>query len=161
MVAEDMLVFSSELGELQNFTGVGTERRVDLAGSLFSLSVDKIQSELDSDLFRSGAVLLRSTGWFGTTARKEITLGFQGQGLHTHLLVWHDSNHNRTIFFGHLLAKLGITIQDRVAAWTRFRKCFPQLLHDPWAGRVFRDIEMDDLASTMFDNEDWSPNDSA
>jgi len=37
---------------------------------------------------------------------------------------------------------------------TRFHECFPQLLHDSGAARVFRDIEMDDLASTMFDDEE-------
>ena len=51
---------------------------------------------------------------------------------------------------GYLLAKLAVTIQNRVAVMTRFRKCFPQLLHYPGAGRVFRDIEMEDLASTVF-----------
>ena len=54
---------------------------------------------------------------------------------------------------GYLLAKLGITIQDRVAVRTRFRKCFSQLLHYPGAGRVFRDVEMEDPASTVFDDE--------
>ncbi len=54
---------------------------------------------------------------------------------------------------GYLLAKLGITIQDRIAVRTRFRKRFPQLLHYPEASRVFRDIEMEDPASTMFDDE--------
>jgi len=55
---------------------------------------------------------------------------------------------------GHLLAELGITIQDRVAVWTGFRKCFPQLLHYPGAGWMFRDIEMEDLASTVFNDEE-------
>ena len=54
---------------------------------------------------------------------------------------------------GYLLAKLGITIQDRIAVRTRFRKRFSQLLHYPGASRVFRDIEMEDPASTMFDDE--------
>ena len=40
-----------------------------------------------------------------------------------------------------LLAKLGITIQDRVAVRTGFRKCFSQLLHDSGAGWVFDDEE--------------------
>ena len=54
---------------------------------------------------------------------------------------------------GYVLAKLGITIQDRIAVRTRVRKRFPQLLHYPEASRVFRDIEMEDPASTMFDDE--------
>ena len=54
---------------------------------------------------------------------------------------------------GYLLAKLGITIQDRITVQTRFRKRFPQLLHYPEASRVFRDVEMEDPASTMFDDE--------
>jgi hypothetical protein len=55
---------------------------------------------------------------------------------------------------GYLLAKLGITIQDRIAVRTRFRKHFPQLLHYPEASRVFRDVEMEYPASTMFDDEE-------
>ena len=51
------------------------------------LSVDKIQSELELDLFRRGAVLLRRARWFGTTAQKEITLGFQDYWSHTYFLV--------------------------------------------------------------------------
>src|SRR5512132_3402043 len=54
---------------------------------------------------------------------------------------------------GYVLAKLGITIQHRIAVRTRFRKRLPQLLHYPEASRVFRDIEMEDPASTMFDDE--------
>jgi hypothetical protein len=37
----------------------------------------KLNLSLDSDLFRGEAVLVRNTGWFGTTAQKEITPGFQ------------------------------------------------------------------------------------
>jgi hypothetical protein len=54
---------------------------------------------------------------------------------------------------GYVVAKLGITIQDRVAVGTRFRKCFSQLLRYPGAGWVFRDVEMEDLASTVFDHK--------
>src|SRR5262245_32230876 len=54
---------------------------------------------------------------------------------------------------GYILAKLGITIQDRIAVRTRFRKRFPELLHYPEASRVFRDVEMEDPASPMFDDE--------
>ena len=55
---------------------------------------------------------------------------------------------------GYLLAELAVTIENRIAVRTRFRKCLPQLLHYPGAGRVFRDIEMEDLASTVFDDEE-------
>src|SRR4030095_5801062 len=48
---------------------------------------------------------------------------------------------------GDLLAKLGITIQDRVAVRTGFRKCFSQLLRYAGARWVFRDVEMENLAS--------------
>jgi len=41
---------------------------------------------------------------------------------------------------GYLLAELAVTIENRVAVRTRFRKCLPQLLHDLSAGQVFRDI---------------------
>jgi len=54
----------------------------------------------------------------------------------------------------YLFAKLGVTIQNRIAARTRFWKCFPQLLHYPGAGRVFRDVEMEDPASTVFADEE-------
>jgi hypothetical protein len=55
---------------------------------------------------------------------------------------------------GNLPAKLGITIQDRVAVRTRFRKGFSQLLHYPGAGWVFRDVEMENLVSIVFDDEE-------
>jgi hypothetical protein len=54
----------------------------------------------------------------------------------------------------HILAELSISIQNRMAVRTRFRECFPQLLHYPGTGRVFPHIEMEDLASAMFDNEE-------
>jgi hypothetical protein len=54
---------------------------------------------------------------------------------------------------GYLPAKLGITIQAGVAVRTRFWKGFPQLLLYPGADWVFGDVEMEDLASTVFDHE--------
>src|SRR4030095_1700095 len=54
---------------------------------------------------------------------------------------------------GNLLAKLGITIQDRVAVRTGFRKGFSQLLHYPGAGWVFRNVEMENLASIVHGEE--------
>jgi hypothetical protein len=54
---------------------------------------------------------------------------------------------------GYLLTKLAITIENSVAVRTRFRKCCSQLLHYPGAGRVFGDIEMENLASCVFDYE--------
>ena len=60
----------------------------------------------------------------------------------------------RSQHIGDLLAKLGITIQDRVAVRTGFRKCFSQLLYYPGAGWVFRDVEMENLASIVFDDEE-------
>jgi hypothetical protein len=55
------------------------------------------------------------------------------------------------------------TIQDRVAVRTGFRKCFSRLLHYPGAGWVFRDVEMENLASIVFDDEetirDWERED--
>ena len=44
-------------------------------------------------------------------------------------------------------------IKDRIAVRTRFWKSFSELLRYPVACRVFRDVEMEDLASTMFDDE--------
>jgi hypothetical protein len=54
---------------------------------------------------------------------------------------------------GYLVAKLAVTIKNRMAVRTGFRKCFSQLLHYPAAGRVFGDVEVEDLASTVFDDE--------
>lgn len=54
---------------------------------------------------------------------------------------------------GYLLAKLGITIQNHVAAWTRSAKSLPQLLHNPMSCRMFCHIEMEDLASAVIDDE--------
>jgi hypothetical protein len=54
---------------------------------------------------------------------------------------------------GCLLTKLAVTIQNRVPVRTRFRECLPELLRYPGAARVFRDIEMENLASAVFDNE--------
>jgi hypothetical protein len=55
---------------------------------------------------------------------------------------------------GHFLPKLAVAIQNHVVVSTRARKCLPQLLHYPGAGRVFRDIEMKDPASTVFDHKE-------
>ncbi len=59
---------------------------------------------------------------------------------------------------GDLVAKLAVTIKNRIAIRARFRKCLPQLLHDPEASRVFRDVEMENFASTMFDDEETIQN---
>ena len=53
----------------------------------------------------------------------------------------------------YLLAKLAITIENRVAVRTSFRKGLPQLLYYPGADGVLGDIEMEDLASAVFDHE--------
>jgi hypothetical protein len=55
---------------------------------------------------------------------------------------------------GDLLAKLGITIQDRVTVRTGFRRCFSQLLHYPGAAWVFCDVEIENLASIVFNDEE-------
>jgi hypothetical protein len=60
----------------------------------------------------------------------------------------------RPYHIGDLLAKLGITIQDRVAVRIGFRKGFSQLLQYPGPGWVFRDVEMENLASIVFDDEE-------
>jgi hypothetical protein len=60
----------------------------------------------------------------------------------------------RSQHIGNLLAKLGITIQDRVAVRTGFRKGFSQLLHYTGAGGVFCDVEMENFASIVCDDEE-------
>ena len=54
----------------------------------------------------------------------------------------------------HILAELRISIQSRIAVGTRFRECFSHLLHDSRSYRIFRYIEMEDLASPMFNDEE-------
>src|SRR4029453_558045 len=61
----------------------------------------------------------------------------------------HASYAGRFQHIGNLLAKL-----DRVAVRTGFRKSFSQLLHYPGAGWVFRDVEMENLASIVFDDKE-------
>src|SRR4029453_13736331 len=58
----------------------------------------------------------------------------------------------RSQHIGNLLAKLGITIQDRVAVRTGFRKGFSELLHYPGAGWGVRDVEveMEILGATVW-----------
>ena len=51
-----------------------------------TLSFVKTQSELDSDLSGGEVVCFQNAGWFGTAARKEITMGLQGYGSQTHFL---------------------------------------------------------------------------
>lgn len=46
-----------------------------------------------------------------------------------------------------------IPIEDRVTIWAGFRKCLAQLLHDPLRGRVTSNVEMQNSASPMLDNE--------
>ena len=54
----------------------------------------------------------------------------------------------------HILVELRISIQNRIAVGTRFQESFPQLLNYPRIRRMFRDIEMEDFASTVFDDEE-------
>ena len=53
-----------------------------------------------------------------------------------------------------ILVKLRISIQNRITVGTRFRESLPQLLNYPRIRRMFRDIEMEDFASTVFDDEE-------
>ena len=59
---------------------------------------------------------------------------------------------------GYFLAKLAITIQNRVAVGTRFRECISQLLHYPGACRMFRNIEMENPAAAVFDDKETIQN---
>src|SRR5512139_1800526 len=51
-------------------------------------------------------------------------------------------------------AKLGITIKNYISIWIAIREGFSQLLHYPGFGRMFGDIEMEDLASAMIDDKE-------
>ena len=56
----------------------------------------------------------------------------------------------------HLLAELAVTIEYRVAVRAGFRECFSQLLHYPLAGRMVRDIQMEDPSTTMLNHAIYS-----
>ena len=51
-------------------------------------------------------------------------------------------------------AKLGVAIQNRIAVGTRFRECISELLHYPGACRVFRNIEVENPAVAVLDDEE-------
>jgi hypothetical protein len=57
---------------------------------------------------------------------------------------------------GYFLAKLAITIENRVAVGTRFRECISQLLHYPDACRMFRNVEMENPAAAVFSEFSYS-----
>src|SRR5262245_48351226 len=50
--------------------------------------------------------------------------------------------------------ELCITIQNHVPGRTGFRKGLAQLLHDPIGSRMTGDVEMQDSAAPVFDNEE-------
>lgn len=54
---------------------------------------------------------------------------------------------------GHFPAIFAVAIQNHVSVRTGFRKCFSELLSYPGARWIFRDVEMEDLASTVFDDK--------
>jgi hypothetical protein len=54
----------------------------------------------------------------------------------------------------HIFAELCVSIQYRILVGTWFRECLPQLLDNPRACRLFRNIKMEDPAATMFNNEE-------
>jgi hypothetical protein len=51
-------------------------------------------------------------------------------------------------------AKLGITIKNCIPIRRAVREGFSQLLHYPGFGRMFGNIEMEDLASAMIDDKE-------
>jgi len=55
---------------------------------------------------------------------------------------------------GYLLTELAVSVESSIAAGTRSWKCLPQLLHDPGAGRVVRNIEMQNPPAAVFDDEE-------
>src|SRR3954452_19752997 len=48
----------------------------------------------------------------------------------------------------------GIVIQDGVAIWSRLRKGFAELLHDPICRRMLRDVEVQDPTAFVLDDEE-------
>jgi len=55
---------------------------------------------------------------------------------------------------GYILPEFAVTIENRLAVGTRLRECLSQLLHYPGAGRMVRDIQMEDPSTTMLDHEE-------
>ncbi|HYA88377.1 MAG TPA: hypothetical protein VEI57_15080, partial [Nitrospirota bacterium] len=75
--------------------------------------------------------------------------------LETDLLGFDASGHQQ---IHRVLVELRISIQNRIAVGTRFRESFAQLLNYPRTRRIFRDIEMEDFASTVLDDEETIQN---
>jgi hypothetical protein len=55
---------------------------------------------------------------------------------------------------GYLVAGFAVAIKNRIAVRTRFRKCLPRLLRYPGIARVFRNVEMQDPAPAVFEDEE-------
>lgn len=53
----------------------------------------------------------------------------------------------------HLVIEFRVVVQDGVAVRTSFWERFAQLLHDPIGCRMASDVEMQDSASSMLDDE--------
>jgi hypothetical protein len=47
----------------------------------------------------------------------------------------------------------GIVVQNSVAIWSRLGKGFAELLHDPICRRMLRDVEMQDPAALVLDDD--------
>ena len=54
----------------------------------------------------------------------------------------------------HLVVELGVSIQDDVAIWRCFRECFAQLLHNPSCSRMSGNVEVQDAAPSVLDDEE-------
>ena len=54
----------------------------------------------------------------------------------------------------HIAAELGVTVEQDVAVGTGKRQSLAQLLYDPVAGRMLRDVEVEDPSATMLDNKE-------
>ena len=66
-------------------------------------------------------------------------------------LLWLDTNGIESIW--DLLPVDTVTVEDRVFRRRFKRECFSELLDNPWGGRFIRDVEMNDIAPTMRDDE--------
>src|SRR5579872_6115140 len=56
--------------------------------------------------------------------------------------------------FEHVAAKLGVTVEQDVPVGTWKRQGFAQLLYNPIARRVLRDIEVQDTPATVLDDKE-------
>ena len=65
-----------------------------------------------------------------------------------------DTNFQELQYLGHVGAIFLVPVQDQIFRRAFLWKSFSQLLHDPWAGRMLRSIEMEDSPPVVTNDEE-------